>query len=142
MSAKNKGSIKLSETDKVNAYMQNLQHPLVDVVKALRQIILSTDKEIGEEVKWNAPAFFYTGVMKPFNPKEYKRYMVVFNLFKKDCIRLVFLSGAKVNDPTGLLEGDYTDGRRLSIFYSMDDVKLKEKAMKKVIKNWLKILDK
>ena len=142
MSAKNKGSIKLSEMDKVNAYMQSLRHPLVDVVKALRQIILSTDKEIGEEVKWNAPAFFYTGEMKPFNPKEYKRYMVVFNLFKKDCIRLVFPGGATVDDQSGLLEGDYADGRRLAMFYSMGDVKLKEKAMKKVIKNWLKILDK
>lgn len=59
MSAKNNGSIKLSETDKVNAYMQNLQHQLVEVVKKLRQIILSTDKEIKEEVKWHAPVFLY-----------------------------------------------------------------------------------
>ena len=58
MSAKKNGSIKLSETDKVNAYMQNLQHQLVEVVKKLRQIILSTDKEIKEEVKWHAPVFF------------------------------------------------------------------------------------
>jgi len=33
---------------------------------------------------------FYAGEMKPFNPKEYKRYIVVFNLYRKDCIRLVF----------------------------------------------------
>ena len=59
MSAKNNGSIKLSETDKVNAYMQNLQHQLVEVVKKLRQIILSTDKEIKKEVKWHAPFFLY-----------------------------------------------------------------------------------
>lgn len=59
MSAKKNGSIKLSETDKVNAYMQNLQHQLVEVVKKLRQIILSTDKEIKEEVKWHAPVFLY-----------------------------------------------------------------------------------
>lgn len=58
MSAKNNASIKLSETDKVNAYRQNLQHQLVEVVKKLRQIILSTDKEIKEEVKWYAPVFF------------------------------------------------------------------------------------
>lgn len=116
MSTKKISSIKLSETDKVNTYMQYLQHPLVEVVEALRQLILSTHKEIGEEVKWNAPAFFYTGEIKPFNPKEYKRYIVVFNLFKKDCIRLLFPTGVKV--------------------------KLKEKSMKKVIKNWLKILNK
>src|SRR5258706_16461462 len=90
--------IKPSETNKVNEYMQSLKHPLVKVIEVLRQIILNTDKEIGEEIKWNAPTFFYIGEMKPFNPKEYKRYIVVFNLFRKDCIRLVFPSGAKVND--------------------------------------------
>lgn len=86
--------------------------------------------------------FFYTGEMKPFNIKEYKRYRVLFNLFKKDCILLEFTGGAEVNDPLVLLKGDYTDGRSLAMFYSMDDVESKEKAIKKVIKNWLKILDK
>jgi len=65
------------------------------VVEALRQLILSTDPEIGEEVKWNAPTFFYSGEMRSFDPKEYKRYLIVFNLFKQDCIRLVFPSGCK-----------------------------------------------
>ena len=142
MGTKNNGSIKVSEPHKVNAYMQNLQHSLVEVVEVLRQIILSTDKEIGEEIKWNSPTFFYSGEMKPFNPKEYKRYIIVFNLFKKDCVRLVFPSGAKINDTSGLLQGDYADGRRLAIFYSMEDVTSKEKAIKKIIKTWLKILDK
>lgn len=39
--------------------MQNLQHQPVEVVKRSIQIILSTDKEIGEEVKWHAPVFLY-----------------------------------------------------------------------------------
>src|SRR5690349_19646028 len=104
-------SIKLSEPEAVDAYMKKLKHPLVKVVEALRKIILSADKEIGEEIKWNAPTFFYSEKMKPFNPKEYKRYIIVFNLYKKDCIRLVFPSGAKVNDTSGLLQGDYADGR-------------------------------
>ena len=68
-------------------------HYVVGVVEALRQIILGTDREIGEEIKWNAPTFFFTGEMKPSNPREFKRYVVVFNLYKKDCIRLVFPSG-------------------------------------------------
>jgi hypothetical protein len=106
---------KASELEKVDAYMSRLKHPLAKVVEDLRQIILSTDEEIGEEIKWNAPTFFYAGKMKPTNPKEYRRYIVVFNLFKQDCIRLVFPSGAKVKDASGLLEGDYADGRRLAI---------------------------
>ena len=55
---------------------------------------------------------------------------------------LVFPSGAKVNDTTGLLEGDYKDGRRITVFKDMKDVKAKEKALQKVIKEWLKLVDK
>ena len=134
--------IKPSEPEKVDAYMAKLKHPLADVVAALRKIILSTDPQIGEEIKWNAPAFFYSGEMKPSDPKEYKRYIVVFNLPRKDCIRLVFLKGARVNDKSGLLEGDYKDGRRLALFHNMDEVKSRKAALQAVIRKWLETLEK
>ena len=139
---KKKETTKPTETGKVDEYMQNAEHPMVDVMQALRRVILSTDKEIGEEVKWNAPAFFYMGEMKPFDPKEYKRHVVVFNMANKDCIRLVFPSGAKVNDTSGLLKGDYKDGRRLALFYDFKDVTSKEKQLRAVIKTWLELLEK
>jgi hypothetical protein len=135
-----KKTTKPSESDKVDEYMKRLKHPLSDVVEALRQIILKTDPKIGEEVKWNAPSFFYMGEMEPFNPKEYRRYLVVFNLFKKDCIRLVFWGGAKVKDTSGFLEGDYADGRRLAMFYGMNDVKSKQAKLEKIVKQQLKLL--
>jgi len=133
---------KPSEPHKVDAYMAKLDYPLKEVAQAVRELILDTDPEIGEEIKWNAPTFFYTGEMQPFNLKEYKRYLIVFNLFQKDCLRLVFPSGARVNNSWGLLEGTYADGRRLAMFRSMDDVQAKKDAMEQVIKEWLKTLDK
>ena len=142
MAKKQEITYKPSEPAKVDAYMKKLKHPLAKVVAELRKIILSTNQEIGEEVKWNAPTFFYSGPMKPTNPKEYRRYLVVFNLFKQDCIRLVFPSGAKVNDASGLLEGDYADGRRLALFSSLKEVKSKEKSLRAVITKWLKVLEK
>jgi hypothetical protein len=142
MKAKQNALTKPSEPEKVDAYMQGLKHPLADVVDALRRIILSTDREIGEEIKWNAPTFFYAGEMKPSNPKEYKRYIVVFNLYRKDCIRLVFPSGACVSDESGFLEGDYADGRRLAVFFNMEDVKSKQISLRAVIRKWLETLDK
>jgi hypothetical protein len=132
---------KPSEPEKVDAYMQGLTHPLAKLVEALRKIILSTDREIGEEIKWNAPTFFYSGEMKPSNPKEYKRYLVVFNLYRKDCIRLVFPSGARVSDKSGLLEGDYADGRRLARFHNMEEVMCKQAPLQSVIRKWLETLD-
>ena len=142
MNAGKDNTVKLSEPDKVDEYMHKLQHPLSKLVETIRQIIVNTDKAVGEEIKWNAPAFFYTGKMKPFNPKEYKRHIAVLNLTKKDCIRIIFPGGAKLNDKSGLLEGDYPDGRRLAIFHTMKDVKSSEKDLKILIKKWLTLLDK
>jgi hypothetical protein len=122
--------------------MEALKHPLKDVMAALRKIVLSTDESIGEEVKWNAPTFFFAGEMPPFNPKEYRRYLIVWNLFKKDCIRLVFPSGARIADKTGLLTGEYADGRRLALFSSMDEVKAKKVALQAAIRKWLETLEK
>lgn len=133
---------KPSEPGKVNEYMASIEHPLADVLEALRQIILKTDPQIGEEIKWNAPTFFYTGEMQPYNPKEFKRILIVSNVFRKDCIRLVFWNGANVNDPSGFLEGDYADGRRLAMFYNLSDVESKEKLLQSVVTQQLALLDK
>ncbi|MEP7231175.1 MAG: DUF1801 domain-containing protein [Ginsengibacter sp.] len=133
--------VKLTVKEQVTAHIKKLDPVFGKIIETIRQIILSTDKEIGERIKWNNPAFYYTGEMKPFDPKEYKREIIVFNLFKNR-IMLVFPGGAKVNDTTGFLEGDYKDGRRIVIFKDMEDVKSKEKALRKVIKAWLKLVDK
>ena len=141
MKQKTGPSTKKSEPYKVDAFMAKLQYPLANVVEALRRIILNYDPEIGEEIKWNAPAFFYAGEMSAFDPKQYKRHIAVFNLFKEDCVRLVFPTGAKIDDSDGLLEGDYADGRRLALFCSMDEVSAKKAALQRAIKKWLLLLD-
>lgn len=142
MTAKKGALTKPSEPEKVEAYIAKLTHPLADVVVALRKIILSTDREIGEEIKWNAPAFFYTGELPPFNPKEHKRHIVVFNFYKQDCIRLVFPSGARVKDESGLLMGDYPDGRRVALFHDMREVESRKATLQRLVKQWLVSLDK
>jgi hypothetical protein len=131
----------INDSKNVTEHIQKLEPALQKTVEAIRQIILSTDKEIGERIKWNNPSFFFLGEMKPFNPKEYKREIAVFNLHKGR-IMLVFPSGAKVNDTKGLLEGDYKDGRRTTIFKDIEDIKAKQKALQTVIKDWLKLVDK
>ena len=132
---------KLTNTEQVTQHIQKLEPASGKIVETIRQIILSTDKEIAEHIKWNNPSFYYNGEMKPFDPKEYKRDLIVMNLHKGR-IMLVFPSGAKVNDTSGLLEGDYKDGRRLLIFTDMKDVEAKEKKLKAIIKKWLKLVDK
>ncbi len=132
----------ISEPQKVDEFMSNLTHPLLDVMNYLRTFILSINKSIGEGIYWNAPTFYYTGKMPPFEPKEYKRYIVGFNFYQQDAIRLIFLKGATATDPTQLLEGDYKDGRRIASFKSIEDVKKKEKELKNIIKELIKSIDK
>ncbi|RWY50291.1 DUF1801 domain-containing protein [Mucilaginibacter gilvus] len=131
----------LANTAQVDAFMQKLGQPMKDVLQALREIILAADSEVGEHIKWNAPSFLYTGEMASFNPKEYKRHIIVSNFFKQDCIRLVFPSGFLLNDTSGMLEGDYADGRRVALFFNMQDVESRKIALQHFIKNWISLLD-
>ena len=134
-------TVKLSDQEQVTAHIKKLEPGIGKIIEKIRQIILSTDKEIGEQIKWNNPAFYYTGEMKPFDPKEYKRDIVVMNLHKGR-IMLVFPSGAKVKNSSGFLEGDYKDGRRTVVFKDIDDVKAKQKILQDVIKEWLILVEK
>ena len=112
---------KLTNKEQVTQHIQKLEPALGKIIEAIRKIILTTDKQISEQIKWNNPSFYYNGEMKPFDPKEYKRDLIVMNLHKGR-IMLVFPSGAKVKDSTGFLTGDYKDGRRLAIFTDMKKV--------------------
>ncbi|MBK8603682.1 MAG: hypothetical protein IPN87_11570 [Saprospiraceae bacterium] len=86
----------------IEAYMSALDHPLKAVVELLRTIILGVDDTIAEQVKWNSPAFCYTGEMAEFDPKEYKRDIVVLNLHKKDSVLMVFPTGQE-----SMIQADY-----------------------------------
>ncbi len=125
----------------VSTHIQKLDPSIRSVVEAIRKIILSSHIEIGERIKWNNPSFYYTGEMKAFDPKEYKRDIAVFNLFKER-IMLVFPNGAKLNDKSGLLEGDYKDGRRTVTFKDIHDVEARGKSLLTVIQTWIDLVDK
>lgn len=131
----------ISEPDKVDEYMDNLKHPLSQLAQYLRTFILSIDKNIGEGIYWNVPTFYFTGSMKPFDPKEYKRFIVNFNFYKPDSLRVIFLRGKEVTDPTGLLEGDFKDSRRITSFGSIEELKTKENELKSIIEQLIKLME-
>ncbi len=129
---------KTSKTDSesVTEYILNLPEESRDIVEYIRQLVLKIDTEIKDHIKWNSPAFYFSGPMKDFDPKEYKRDMMVFNLHRGR-ILLVFPTGAMIKDETGILEGKYTDGRRLITISDMADAKEKIDCLKTVVKAWL-----
>lgn len=130
------GRSRLSDSDQVTQYVQKLEKQVAEGVDLLRQIFLSADDGIAEHIKWNSPSFYYTGEMKPFDPNEYKRDIAVTNLHRGR-LMLVFPTGARINDPAGLLEGNYKDGRKVINFSGVEDIKSKEARLQTVIKEWL-----
>jgi hypothetical protein len=131
----------ISEPETVDDFLKKLNHPLTDLTQYLRKVILSADKSIGEGIYWNAPTFFYTGKMKPFEPKEYKRYIVGFNFYKQDTLRLIFLRGADAFDPGKLLTGNFKDKRKMALFQNIQQVKKAEADLVKIIRDLIKKID-
>jgi hypothetical protein len=129
---------KPSDSVAVDAYMRALRYPLAHLAAEVRQTILAADSSIGEEIKWNAPAFFYAGPMAPFDPKEYKRYLVVLNFYRKDCLRLVFWHGERAGDKSGFLKGDYADGRRLAELSNVEELRARKKTLIAALRSQLK----
>ena len=117
----------MAGTKKVDEFMDGLDHPLKAEVQTLRDIIKHVNKDITEEIKWNAPSFSYNG-----------EYLVTFNLWEKEHIHLVFhnLEISKVKSK--LLEGDY-DHRRMAHLFGKDDIKVKRPALEKVLKDLIKL---
>ncbi|WP_417352625.1 DUF1801 domain-containing protein [Flavobacterium alkalisoli] len=133
---------KPSPTEQVTSHITKMETETAQTMQAIREAILETDNEIGEHIKWNSPAFYYTGEMKEFDAKEYKRDLVVYNLRKNGDVILVFPTGATINDTTGILEGNYTDGRRMVTIKNKADLDVKKQALQTVIKQWLSLIEK
>jgi hypothetical protein len=132
---------KPTPTEQVTTHIQTLPSDTADIVQYLRNTILATDSEIAEQIKWNSPAFYYTGEMAPFDPKEYKRDLIVMNLHRGK-ILLVLPTGARLTGAESLLEGDYKDGRRLITIKDLADAKAKTPALRATIRQWLSLIEK
>ena len=112
---------------KVDLYMADLDHPFKAEVEALRNIIKSTNKEITEQVKWNAPSYSYRG-----------EYLVTFNLRETKRIHLVFHNPMIPQIKSPLLEGTYVD-RRMTYFSGMKDIQTKQAEFKAILKKLVEL---
>ncbi len=133
--ASSKKKPKKSDQDQVVDYMINLENPLKSEIEVVRNIILQTNSQLTENIKWNAPSF-------SFNNED----RITFNFQGKGFFRLIFHCGAKVNenkskeplfvDATGLLEWLDSD-RAMVKFVRMQDVEVNKNKLVEVITNWI-----
>lgn len=120
---------------KVEEYVSKLTASEKEFVTYLRNFTPGIDPEIREQVKWNSCSFFYNGDMQPFDPKEYKRDLLVVNLHRGKFL-LVFPTGAKI--PDSVLKGkNYPDGRKIVTLESLDELKKIEPSLKAGILDWI-----
>lgn len=111
----------MSNTEKVDAFMQQLDHPLKEEAKMLRGIIKRSHPGLSERIKWNAPSY-YT-----------QADLLTFNFHDKKSIRLVFHHPAIVNIHSDMLQGDYKD-RRLAFFGSREAVESGAEELIKIVR--------
>lgn len=131
-----------SNSAKVDDYLAKLDYPLKDCVVELRGIIVAAHPMVGEDIGWNAPLFNYLGPKAPFPKKEDRRYIVGFNFFKQDAIRMIFLRGSSVVEGADLLDGAYPDGRRLLTVRSLEDLQSKQAAIESYVRQLATLIEK
>jgi hypothetical protein len=129
------------DSQQVTEYINSTEIQFREIIELLRGIFLSADSQILEHIKWNSPSFYYSGEMKEFDAKEYKRDLAVINLHRGK-ILLVFPTGNKIEKETGLNGKDYPDGRKIIEILDLEDAKRKTESLTKGIKNWVAQIDK
>ena len=118
----------MNKNPKVDDYMQKLENPFKDTWEQIRDIVLSVDPKMEEDIKWGAPTFIYKGNLATFNPRT------------KKFVNLTFHTGALIVDPDGVLEGDAKEARVFRV--ASDNELLKKKAgLVTVVKNWIELKD-
>ncbi|MBK8686741.1 MAG: DUF1801 domain-containing protein [Bacteroidetes bacterium] len=124
----------------VSQFIDNLEPNFQEMLTYLRKLMLSIDPNIAEQIKWNSPSFYYTGPLKAFDPKTYQRDILVTNLRKKTLL-CILPTGQKIKKNVQLLEGEYTDGRRMITFENLADLQKKETLIRDLMIEWLELLD-
>ena len=112
----------------VDDFLREKNHPLTEEIQSIRKIILETDPNVKETIKWKSPTFMYKGNIASFfmNAKKF--------------VSLMFHKGAFIKDQHGLLEGDGKEAR-VARFMDMEDIENKKEALQAVIREWILLQD-
>jgi hypothetical protein len=132
-----KSSDTINTKDVVKEYYEKLNHPLKDVLEVLQQILLACHSDIQEQIKWNSPCFSFIGTMEAFDPKEYKRDLLVVHLRKSEYLLLIFPNGKSLNDPNAILQGKFPDNRKSITLTSMEDLQVIKKDLIQLAQDWV-----
>ena len=122
----------------VEEFINDLDDDKRSQVDILRDLILSTEPQLEEHIKWNAPSYVLDGEDR-----------ITFNLMNKQgVVKLVLHMGATrkedkkgapiMQDESGLIEWS-SDIRGMITFNSLTDISSNTTSLEKIIKGWLAV---
>jgi hypothetical protein len=113
----------MSENPEVSAWLEDLDHPLKEVILAVRSVFLEADGRISETVTWKSPTCTYKGNLDSIDPKARKHVAVLFH------------RGAEIRGAHALLEGE---GRlaRYARFGDLATVEHRREELVAVVRAW------
>jgi hypothetical protein len=125
--------VKYKSTE-VSTFLDELKHPFRIEIEELREIILSSDARISENIKWNGPNYIVSNedriTMRVQPPKQ---------------IQLIFHRGAKVleipkekiiEDDSGLLLWK-TNDRAIATFRNLAEIEINRINLNEIVKKWI-----
>ena len=115
-----------SGSPEVDAYFEALDHPLKDVMLAVRRAILEADERMTESIKWKSPTFEYQGNLASINPRT------------KSHVSLMFHTGAEIPGDFPHLEGGEKVARYMR-FPDLETVDALRDELTSVVKAWIEL---
>jgi hypothetical protein len=106
----------------VDRWFDEADHPLDELMRRTRDVILGADDRVTESIKWKTPTFAYKGNIASFNPS--KRF-----------VSLLFHRGAEIPGEHPRLEGDGKLARTMR-FADLDDLEAGRRELEAVIRAW------
>ena len=112
----------MERNPEVDRWLADSGHPLVDVLRRAREVILGADDRVTESIKWKTPTFAFRGNIASFQPS-------------KHVVSIMFHRGAEIPGEHPRLEGD---GRlvRTMRFADLDELEAGRAELEAVVRAW------
>ena len=118
----------------VTQFLDDQNHPFRSEIEVLRLLILNTNLELTENIKWNGPNYSFA---------EQDRITIKIQPPKN--IQIIFHCGAKVKEqPKGkLIKNDFglliwkENNRAVATFNSMQEIKKNAVQLSSIVKEWI-----
>ena len=69
----------MNENPEVTRWFDELEHPLKDLILAVRATFLEADERVSETIKWKSPTYMYGGNLASIDPKAKMHVAVLFH---------------------------------------------------------------